>query len=340
MKRFFFAAVAAAMVLSCAKAPEKSPSVNIIFETDMGNDIDDAIALDMLYKYVEAGDVNLLAVCLNKGGQSPAEYMDIMNTWYGHPEVPIGICSLAMQNENHGYTAHVAGMKDEEGNPLFARTVTDVDALPEAVSLYRKILASQPDHSVTIASVGFSTNLVLLLDSQADDLSPLSGKELIAQKVKLLSVMAGGFTEEHRPEYNVLIDVPAAKKVFGEWPGEVVFSPFEVGDVIRYPATSIENDFTWAEPAQPLVEAYKAYLPMPYDRQTWDPTAVLYAVEGGDWFTVSELGEVSVEDDAKTYFTPSATGTRRILSVTDEQASAILDHFISIVTTKPIKYQN
>jgi len=339
MKRFLFAAVAAAMVLSCAKVPEKSPSVNLIFETDMGNDIDDAIALDMIYKYVEAGDVNLLAVCLNKGGQSPAEYVDIMNTWYGHADVPIGICSQAMQNENHGYTAHVAGMKADDGSPLFARTVADVDALPEAVSLYRKLLASQPDHSVTIASVGFSTNLVLLLDSQADSCSPLSGKELIAQKVKLLSVMAGGFTEEHRPEYNVLIDVPAAKKVFGEWPGEVVFSPFEVGDVIRYPATSIENDFTWAEPAQPLVEAYKAYLPMPYDRQTWDPTAVLYAVEGGDWFTVSELGEVSVEDDAKTYFAPSETGTRRILSVTDEQASAIREHFIDIVTTKPLKYQ-
>lgn len=339
MKNLLFAALAAAMVLSCAKAPEKTPSVNLIFETDMGNDIDDGIALDMIYKYVDAKDVNLLAITLNKGGQAPPEYIDIMNTWYGHPNVPIGICSHAMQNENHGYTAHVAGMKDAGGNPLFERTVSDVNALPEAVSLYRKILASQPDNSVTIASVGFSTNLVLLLDSPADSWSPLTGKELVARKVKLLSVMAGGFTEDHRPEYNVIIDIPSAKKVFNEWPGEIVFSPWEVGDVIRYPATSIENDFTWAKPAHPLVEAYKAYLQMPYDRQTWDPTAVLYAVEGGDWFTVSENGDVTVDDEGVTYFTPSETGTRRILSVTEAQASAILDHFITLVTKRPEIWQ-
>lgn len=339
MKRILSAAFAAAMVLSCAQAPEKTASVNLIFETDMGNDIDDAIALDMIYKYVDAGDVNLLAVNLNKGGQSPAEYVDIMNTWYGYPDVPVGICHHAMQNENHGYTAHVAGMKDAEGKPLFARTVADVDALPDAVALYRKILASQPDNSVTIASVGFSTNLVLLLDSPADSWSSLTGKELIAKKVKLLSVMAGGFTEEHRPEYNVLIDVPSAKKVFGEWPGEIVFSPWEVGDVIRYPATSIENDFTWAKPAHPLAEAYKAYLEMPYDRQTWDPTAVLYAVEGGDWFTVSEPGCVTVDDEGATFFSPSENGNRRILSVTETQASSILEHFISIVTAKPAIWQ-
>lgn len=339
MKRVLYAVFFAAMVLSCAKAPEEDASVSLIFETDMGNDIDDAIALDMIYKYVESGDVNLLAVCLNKGGQSPAEYVDIMNTWYGHPEIPIGICHHAMQNENHGYAAHVAGMKDDAGNPLFARTVADVNALPDAVELYRQILSSQPDHSVTIASVGFSTNLVLLLESQADSWSPLSGKELVAKKVKLLSVMAGGFTEEHRPEYNVLIDILSASKVFTEWPGELVFSPWEVGDVIRYPATSIENDFSWAQPAHPMVEAYKAYSEMPYDRPSWDPTAVLYAVEGGDWFTVSDCGTISVDEEGATFFTPSEEGERRVLSVTESQADAIKEHFVSLVSRKPLVYQ-
>lgn len=339
MKKFILTAFAAALVLSCTKAPEKAASVNLIFETDMGNDIDDAIALEMIYKYVDAGDVNLLAVCLNKGGQSPAEYVDIMNTWSGHPEIPIGICHHAMQNENHGYTADVAAMKDAEGNPLFARTVTDVDALPDAVDLYRQILSSQPDQSVTIASVGFSTNLVLLLDSPADKWSPLSGKELVAQKVKLLSVMAGGFTEEHNPEYNVYVDIPSASKVFGEWPSEVVFSPWEVGDAVRYPAASIENDFSWAEPAHPMAEAYKFYGDMPFDRPSWDPTAVLYAVEGADWYNVSDYGTVSVDDKGATFFTPSEDGTRRFLSVTESQAQAIKEHIVSLASRKPLVYQ-
>jgi hypothetical protein len=48
----------------------------------MGNDIDDAMALDMLYKWVEDGKVNLLAVMINKEGSAPAEFIDIMNTFY------------------------------------------------------------------------------------------------------------------------------------------------------------------------------------------------------------------------------------------------------------------
>jgi len=35
--------------------------------------------------------------------------------------------------------------------------------LPDAHTLYRKILAKQPDSSVTIISIGFSTNIARLL---------------------------------------------------------------------------------------------------------------------------------------------------------------------------------
>ena len=63
----------------------------IIFETDLGNDIDDALALDMLYKYQDAGDIELLGIMLNKEGAHPPEFTDIMNSWYGYPDIPIGI---------------------------------------------------------------------------------------------------------------------------------------------------------------------------------------------------------------------------------------------------------
>ena len=124
--------------------------------------------------------------------------------------------------------------------------------------------------------------------------------------------------------------------IFGEWPTPVVTSPFEVGIQVNYPATSIENDFGWT-PAHPVVEAYKAYLPMPYDRPTWDPTAVLYAVEGGDWFTVSEPGRIIVTDEGSTLFEADEAGTRRYLSVTEDQAKAILDHFVEVITSEPRK---
>ena len=339
MKKLLFAvAVLASTLTACGRkaAVDADAPLTVIIETDLGNDVDDALALDLLYKYQDAGKIRLLAVNLNKNGQAPAEYADILNTWYGYPDTPVGIIRDGADCETDAvnYAKAVVDLKDSLGNPLFARSHPDYDNYPEAVTLYRKLLAGEPDNSVVIASVGFSTNLIRLLETPADEYSKLTGKELVEKKVKLLVTMAGCFNDPSLHEYNVVKDIPAAKVIFGEWPTPVVTSPFEVGIRIQYPATSIENDFGWA-PQHPVVEAYKAYLPMPYDRPTWDPTAVLYAVEGGDWFTVSEPGRIVVTDEGSTLFEADEAGTRRYLSVTDEQAKAILDHFVEVITSEP-----
>ena len=332
MKRLFLSlAVVSLMAAGC-----KDSAVSFIMETDIGNDIDDALAMDMLYKYVDAGKIDLLATCINKEGTAPGEFIDILNTWYGHPDIPIGVIRNGADCENDGtnYAKAVVAMKDEAGNPAFKRSLKDHSNLPDAHILYRKLLSKAKDHSVVIASVGFSTNLIRLLETPADEYSSLSGKDLVARKVKLLVTMAGDFEDPKVHEYNVVKDIPAAKVIFEEWPTPVVTSPFEVGIRILYPASSIENDFGWAG-LHPTVEAYKSYLKMPYDRPTWDPTAVLYAVEGGSWFTVSEPGFISVTDEGSTLFTPDPKGTRRYLSVTPDQAAAIRDHFIEMITTPP-----
>src|SRR5579862_8251530 len=117
-----------------------------------------------------------------------------------------------------------------------------------------RTLSTQPDGSVVIVQVGFSTNLARLIAAD---------RALVAKKVRLLCTMAGNFAEP-TPEFNVVKDITSAQQVFGEWPGEVVTSGFEVGRAIRYPASRIESDFAWTHKS-PLVEAYKAYKHMPYD---------------------------------------------------------------------------
>jgi hypothetical protein len=62
----------------------------IIFETDIGNDVDDALALDMIYKYVDKKQINLLAISSNKDCEYSTEFIHIMNNWYGYPQIPIG----------------------------------------------------------------------------------------------------------------------------------------------------------------------------------------------------------------------------------------------------------
>ena len=335
MKRLFFILLIVPLVLiSGCSDKHQDDRLKVIFETDIGNDVDDALALDMLYKYVEWGQVDLLAVMINKDAPAPAEYMDIMNTWYGHTDIPVGIVRGGSDDPWGQYAQKVVDLKNEDGTPMFARSRKSYDDLPDAHLLYRQILAKQPDASVVIATVGFSTNLARLLDTPADEYSPLTGKELVAKKVKFLSAMAGNISELEHHEYNVVKDLPAAIKVFAEWPTEIVVSPFEVGRAIKYPGESIENDFTWA-PKHPMVEAYKAYLPMPYDRPTWDLTSVLYAVEGDSWFTMSEPGRIEITQEGSSVFTSSPDGNVRYMKVDDAQCAAILGRFKEVITSQP-----
>ena len=95
MKKICFLFAAAALLAACSgkKAAESAADapapMKVIFETDMGNDVDDALAYDMLIKYAEQGKIDLLGISSNKPDSSSVEYLDILNTWYGH-EIPLG----------------------------------------------------------------------------------------------------------------------------------------------------------------------------------------------------------------------------------------------------------
>ncbi|MBQ8098948.1 MAG: nucleoside hydrolase [Bacteroidaceae bacterium] len=341
MKHLVPLALALCLVLlfSCTEKKAEEP-LAVIYETDMGNDVDDALGLDLIYKYVDAGKVDLLAVMLNKEGTAPAEYVDLVNTWYGYPETPIGIIHDGADCENDAvnYARAVCAMTGADSVPAFARTLSGYDDLPDAHLLYRKILASQPDHSVTVISVGFSTNLARLLATAPDDYSPLTGRELVARKVKLLSMMAGCFNGASPAwEYNVIKDTAAAHRVFADWPTPIVTSPVEVGAAVCYPAQSIENDFSWADP-HPVIEAYKAYRPMPYDEPMFDPTAIVYALEGDGFFTMSLPGRIEVDSLGGTVFQPDQDGSRRYFHVNEAQADSLKNFFIKHLTSRPKKY--
>ena len=87
------AVVALLVIVSCNSAadPNADGRIKIILETDIGKDVDDALAMDMLHKYIDAGTIDVLAIMINKNGEASAEFTDIQNTWYGHSDIPIGV---------------------------------------------------------------------------------------------------------------------------------------------------------------------------------------------------------------------------------------------------------
>ena len=337
MKHLIYLFVA---LLFCACSAEQTPKHEpqaIIFETDMGNDIDDAMALDILFKNMDAGNINLLAVSVHKHNPYSAEYIDIMRHWYGYPTLPIGVNSACVTDMDCvDYCTKVARLKNEQGEPMFKRTANP--QYEEAVDMYRRLLSSQPDHSVVIVTVGFSTTMAQLLQSQPDKYSSLTGQELVAQKVKYFSIMAGEFAQENFREYNVWNDLEASKYFFDNSPRPMIIVPWTLGDQIQYPGSSIANDFTWSD--NPMVEGYKAYLEMPYDRPTWDVISAMYACHPDfECFTLSDKGEVKVVGEGVTEWRDDENGRYQILIPTEEQRKQILGYFIKTLTTKPKQMQ-
>ena len=63
----------------------------IIYDTDMGSSADDLFALEMLYRYEDEGRCRLLGVVVDREGERNAAFADVMNTYFGHGDVPIGL---------------------------------------------------------------------------------------------------------------------------------------------------------------------------------------------------------------------------------------------------------
>jgi inosine-uridine nucleoside N-ribohydrolase len=317
-----------------ADEPPARP-VKLIFDTDMGNDIDDALALGVIHALQSRGECELLAVTLSKDNDLAAPFCDLVNTFYGRGQIPLGVVRNGKTPEASRYLTDTVKASDN-GQPRYPHKLRSGKDAPEAVGLLRKILAAQPDQSVVLVVVGFSTNILRLLDSPADQHSPLTGKELVTRKVRLLSMMAGMFSEKNRvKEYNVWIDSPAAQRVFGEWPTPLVTSGFEIGLAIKFPASSIERDFSYVK-HHPLKQAYELYQKMPYDRETWDLTAVLYAVRPDrGYFGLSPVGQIRVDAQDVTQFDAVEGGRQRYLTANAEQIARVREALVQLASQPP-----
>jgi inosine-uridine nucleoside N-ribohydrolase len=335
--------LAAALASACfaerqAAAPATRPPVPLIFDTDIGDDIDDALALAMIHAFVNRGECKFLAVTITKDQPMSAAFVDAVNTFYGRGYIPIGVVHDGPAGEPSRYTILV---DQKDGDHLrYPHRLLSGRQAPEAVPLLRKTLAAAEDRSVVVVQVGASTNLARLLASAKDEYSSLPGIELVKTKVRLLSVMAGSFAAKgglDRPEYNVKIDVPTAQTLVATWPTPIVFSGFEIGVALPFPAISIEKDFSYVA-HHPIAEAYKLYDHMPYDRPTWDLTSVLYAIRPHrGYFQLSPPGRLEITNEGRSKFTPNSKGTHRFLILKPEERFRVQEALVELASQPPTR---
>ena len=208
--------------------------------------------------------------------------IDAIDTAYGHADIPLGaLADSEINTAPHGYSDQLA-----DSLPHKIRSSRDV---PDAVPLYRRILARQPDHSVTIVAIGSYANLAGLLTSKAGEGSALDGRDLIAAKVMKTVIEDGFFPNSGFPALtNQKLDLAAASEVVnGDWPTPIAWVDGSTGV-----ATKVGGALCTSVSARnPMRIVYEAKFGCgPPGDGDWDGPTLLYAVQGpGDLFT--ELGQ-------------------------------------------------
>ena len=317
-----------------------SDKSGVIFDTDLGSDIDDVFALQMILNYAHQGKYDLLGIAISKDFPRVIDYVDGYCRLNGFDEVPLG---YAYNGSDLGFNRecgkYVCATLDTmiDGKKLLPVKRTIADSIPEGYKMMRKALANRADSSVVIITVGFATNLSRLLNSQPDEFSELNGIDLIKKKVKLLSIMSGTYNDDtfNNPEWNVLQDLKAAQNVYNNWPTEVIASGSEVGVRILYPHESVLNDYPGGE-KYPLCVSYKSYEQMPYDRPCWDLTSVLYAIEPeNSHLNISPKGKITIDEKGYSRFTSSQEGKHRFLMIDNDSVAAVVNKLVEVSTNIP-----
>ena len=282
---------------------------SIIIDTDLGSSTDDVATICMAYSYMRQGRAELLGFVVDRMGEQNAVFADVLNTYFGFPNIPIGLCCNGVENPQifTDYTG-LADFRKSNGERLYRRSASE---FLDDYKLYRKILASQPDNTVNVISIGFLTSLANLLVSQPDEYSDLNGVELARRKIKQIIIMGGKFDEADKTgEYNIMQSGRFARIFFDLLPKEipVFYSPEAVGNDLYWTKEQILQEIS--NDSHPFKQIYLNYPEDIYQRM-WDPLTIIQLVEGEDLFSWSSKGTVSLQNDYTLTFTPNESGSVR-----------------------------
>ncbi len=316
------------------------PPIGIAFDGDLGNRIDAMLAVAMLNGFTAKTEARRISLSVSQPSLVSAQLADVVATFYrgrpaGAPTGGVGAITEGMLGMPEGRgpaddtpaLAALLAKKNADGTPLYSSPISGLVNTAESAILIRNLLLAQHDGNAAIVLAGPATGVVRILGLYR------SGPQITAKCREL--VVAAGAYPAGAPEATIKSDVAAAKRLFAEWPTPIVAVGSEVGDALPYPGASIEKDFAWA-PAHPVVDAYRALKPMPYDAPAAALAAVLYAVHPDDgYFTLSDPGTIAVLDDGRTQFTPAADGKHRYLIVDPAQKERVLSVYSAMVSAAP-----
>jgi hypothetical protein len=292
--------------------------VGVVYITSMDRP-DAALALAGLYGFQGKRESRLGSICVTGSGLQAAIYCDIVGRFY-----MLG----PQRNANQVLPVGLAAVEPLPPDPPMVRAAVD--------GKYERSIKKLSDTSVAEAvirnGVIFNAEAVMILSAPATYLAKsldlLGVPELYKQRVKRLVIVDAGGKQ----------DVPALRKVLAEFPAPIFFSGREVGESVPFPSARLEKDFAWAT-AHPVVDAYRAFRPMPYDAPAHDLAAAHYAVHpDSGYFQTSEAGSLEVAADGAMKFVPGS-GNVKALTVDPAKKAEFIEKLVEVTSAKPVTPQ-
>lgn len=273
----------------------------LFIDTDLGGDCDDVGALALANILKNNKIIDIAGMTHTTSLEWGPACIDVVNKYYGNSDIKVGATkriNYCVENTNK-YAEKMAN--------AFPHSYHNRQEVIDSVKLTRKILSESEDNSITFVCIGQLADASDLLDSVADEYSPLNGVELVRQKVAEFVIMGGLFKEENEKvmfcgyeystEYNIVCDIPSAMNFIKKVPVRVVFSDFKVGYQIHTGGPLLEQ----GDMSHPVTFAYNIFQNAP--RESWDLLAVWYAAVGvDDLFTLSNNGHIDILNDGTTLF--------------------------------------
>jgi len=297
------------------------PALGVVYNTTMSTP-DAALALAMLYGFEGKKEARVGALALTRTSLGAAKFCDIVNRFYNGTSpfinsnrvLPVGLDADAITPSD---APMVKAVLDR---PQYSCGVSKVSDTSEIRALMRNALTAQNEGNAVIVLSAPAGRLLQTLQLP-------TVRESVAAKVRTL-VISGDAP-----------DVASARQLLAAWPTPVVLCGNEIGNALKFPASSLDKEFAWS-PAHPVVDAYRAYQAMPYDAPSQDLAAVFHAVHpDSGLLKLSEPGTIEFADDGRAEFKPSPGGKHRQLMIDPEQQAKLIQTFVEIASAKPVPRQ-
>ena len=134
----------------------------ILFDSDMGRNIDAALALAMLHGL---GRGRVIAVGISNSSLDAAAFCDAVSRFYGGGgSLPVGLAEDGSKLDNAPMLSVPLGMRGSEGQPVFRHAVRNINDTADPSVVFRNALLTQQDQQgIAVLVDGFICSVAALV---------------------------------------------------------------------------------------------------------------------------------------------------------------------------------